>query len=165
MSNASKQHGKDGISSPIISASGAKGALKGAAVIASADLMTPEPTDAFWPKLAVEAAVVGLAAALEVSQSKTDDKPCISGNCCPPCSPYPKGTVGYQGPKTSVNGIHGTRNGTGEPHYIIFEVHQRQDTCKCRWQETKKLFGHHYLGEPKPGWINLNGKPRPPPYP
>lgn len=84
---------------------------------------------------------------------------------CNPCQPYPVGTIGYQGPKTSVHGIDGTRNGTGRLHYIIFQVQQNPKTCQCRWQETKKLFGHHYYGTPQSGWINLNGKSRPPSYP
>lgn len=32
------------------------------------------------------------------------------------------GTVGYQGPKTSRYGIHGTHTGSGEMHYILFVV-------------------------------------------
>ena len=87
------------------------------------------------------------------------------GNDCPPCEPYGVGTVGYQGPKLSVRGKDGTRAGTGALHYIIFEVQQNPKDCKCRWQETKKLYGHHYYGTPEPTWVNLNGKGRPPSYP
>lgn len=58
----------------------ARNVLRGASVVAAADLAVPEPTDLFWPKLALEAGIVGLAATLEVSQSKTDDKPCTSGD-------------------------------------------------------------------------------------
>ncbi|MEQ1546768.1 RHS repeat-associated core domain-containing protein [Methyloglobulus sp.] len=100
------------------------------------------------------------AAGSAIQDACSPDKP------CPPCSPYPVGQVGYQGPKQSVFGIDGTRSGTGKLHYIIFEVQQNPfDQCKCRWQETKKLFGHHFYGNPDPLWINLNGKGRPPTYP
>lgn len=58
---------------------------------------------------------------------------------CKPCQPYPVGVIGYQGPKISVHGIDGTRNGTGRLHYIIFQVQQNPKTCQCRWQETKKI--------------------------
>lgn len=84
--------------------------------------------------------------------SKVEQKICTTNNC-PPCTPYNKGSIGYQGPKTSVRGIHGTRAGTGQEHYIIFEVQQNPQNCQCRWQETKRLFGHHYLGRPLPNWI------------
>lgn len=84
---------------------------------------------------------------------------------CKPCQPYPVGVIGYQGPKISAHGIDGTRNGTGRLHYIIFQVQQNPKTCQCRWQETKKLFGHHYYSTPQSGWVNLNGRPRPPSYP
>ena len=98
-----------------------------------------------------------------ISDTKTGE--CKSDDGCPPCEPYAVGKVGYQGPKQSVRGIDGTRAGTGAFHYIIFEVQQNPNNCKCRWQETKKLFGHHYYGIPEPTWVNLNGKGRPPSYP
>lgn len=69
---------------------------------------------------------------------------------CPPCEPYPVGTVGYIGPKRSVYGIHGTQTGTGEEHYILYRVGQEnfERGCKCYWQEDKKIAGHHYMTQP-----------------
>lgn len=87
-------------------------------------------------------------------------------NGCPACSPYPVGTVGYQGPKTSVDGVDGTRGGSGKEHYILFEVQQNPKNCQCRWQETKKIAGHHYYFQPNIFYaVNLNGKARPHSYP
>ena len=78
---------------------------------------------------------------------------------CPPCSPYPAGTPGYQGPKVSQQGVD-----KGVPHYILFEVQQIPSTCQCIWKEnTKGLAGGHHADSPL--GIDLNGLPRPPPYP
>jgi RHS repeat-associated protein len=98
------------------------------------------------------------------------DRFCKPDDPCPPCKPFPVGTVGWQGPKTSVDGIDGTRAGTGKEHYILFEVQQypksHKESCACRWQETKKLAGHHYYFQPNLFMtVNLNGKGRPPSYP
>jgi RHS repeat-associated protein len=94
------------------------------------------------------------------------DKLCSPDDPCPPCKPYPVGTIGWQGPKTSVDGIDGTRSGTGKEHYILFEVQQNPKTCACRWQETNKIAGHHYYSQPNLFMtVNLNGKGRPPSYP
>ena len=94
------------------------------------------------------------------------DKLCTPDDPCPPCKPYSVGTIGWQGPKTSVDGIDGTRSGTGKEHYILFEVQQNPKTCACRWQENKKIAGHHYYSQPNLFMtVNLNGKGRPPSYP
>lgn len=103
--------------------------------------------------------------AVPIPNNPPKDEQCDKDSC-PPCTPYPVGTIGYQGPKTSTRGIHGTRAGTGEEHYILFEVQQNPQTCQCRWQENKKVAGHHYMWQPNLFMtINLNGKGRPPSYP
>lgn len=85
---------------------------------------------------------------------------------CSPCAPYPVDTIGSQGPKTAVRGVHGTRNGTGKEHCILFEVQQNPSTFQCRWQENKKIAGHHYMLQPTIFMsVNLNGKSWTPSYP
>lgn len=106
-----------------------------------------------------------MAPPVPIPNNPPKDEQCDKESC-PPCVPYPVGTIGYQGPKTSTRGIHGTRAGTGEEHYILFEVQQNPQTCQCRWQENKKVAGHHYMWQPNLFMtINLNGKGRPPSYP
>ncbi|MFA5982407.1 MAG: hypothetical protein WC782_00145 [Methylococcaceae bacterium] len=88
------------------------------------------------------------------------DDGCPSDKPCPPCSPYPAGSVGYQGPKVSQQGVD-----KGMPHYILFEVQQIPSTCQCIWKEnTKGLAGGHHSYDAPEG-IDLNGLQRPPPYP
>ncbi|WP_237184416.1 RHS repeat domain-containing protein [Rodentibacter caecimuris] len=102
------------------------------------------------------------------AQTKSENTSKCDKKQCPPCKPYPVGTIGYQGPKKSVHGMHGTRNGTGEMHYILFEVQQNppHKDCTCRWQESKKIAGHHYMYQPNIFLtVNLNGRERPPSYP
>ncbi|RYY80261.1 MAG: RHS repeat-associated core domain-containing protein [Moraxellaceae bacterium] len=90
---------------------------------------------------------------------------CHDGKC-PPCFPYPVGTVGYQGPKTSVRGTDGTRTGTGNEHYKLFRVVQDSRDCSCKWQQSNAIAGHHYFYQPNPAMaVNLNGKGYPPSYP
>ena len=81
---------------------------------------------------------------------------------CDPCTPYPVGTLGYQGPEIHQRGID-----AGEEHYHVFIVRQNPSTCECFWNNApKKQYGHSYRGPIGPGWINLNGSPkRPPNYP
>jgi hypothetical protein len=82
---------------------------------------------------------------------------------CPPCSPYPVGTVGHIGPEVGSSGID-----AGRPHYHLFIVEQIPSTCQCIWKEkTKSLTGqHHYYEQPNmPFSVNLNNSGRPPRYP
>ncbi len=82
---------------------------------------------------------------------------------CPPCSPYPVGTIGYQGPEVHKTGID-----AGTSHYHLFEVQQIPSNCKCIWKErTKAIAGdHHYYEQPNIHYsVNLNGSGRPPSYP
>ncbi|WP_150538443.1 RHS repeat domain-containing protein, partial [Actinobacillus vicugnae] len=136
------------------------------------------PIYAIWGLLfgtATYIAVDGTIKAIDESQkssSSTSSAPTITKECdknkCPPCEPYPVGTVGYQGPKTSQRGIHGVRSGSGEMHYILFVVQQLppEKGCTCRWQEDKRIAGHHYMNQPNPFvTVNLNGKGRLPSYP
>ena len=92
--------------------------------------------------------------------------PMDKGKCkpeCPPCTPYPVGSIGYQGPETHKTGID-----SGISHYHIFEVQQIPSNCKCIWkQRTEKITGNrHYYHQPNIYYaINLNGSGRPPKYP
>ncbi len=97
------------------------------------------------------------------NQSTTDISNCSKTEAgCPPCSPYPVGTLGYQGPEAHLRGTF-----AGREHYHIFEVQQNPNDCKCRWQKgSKSVWGHQYFGDINPSWINLNSSPnRPPNYP
>ena len=97
------------------------------------------------------------------NQSTTDISNCSKTETgCPPCSPYPVGTLGYQGPEAHLRGTF-----AGREHYHIFEVQQNPNDCKCRWQKgSKSVWGHQYFGDINPSWINLNSSPnRPPNYP
>ncbi len=97
--------------------------------------------------------------ALERVRAKAEEKdsPCTSGRCCPDCVPYPEGTPGYQGPKTSVRGKNGSRNndGVGIPHYKMYIVEQDRRDCSCKWKLDKRAQ-HHILQEPN--GINLNSR-------
>ena len=97
------------------------------------------------------------------NQSTTDISNCSKTETgCPPCSPYPVGTLGYQGPEAHLRGTF-----AGREHYHIFEVQQNPNDCKCRWQKgSKSVWSHQYFGDINPSWINLNSSPnRPPNYP
>lgn len=61
---------------------------------------------------------------------------------CPPCKPYPVGTIGYIGPRIVQRWADGTRNnggiGIGIQHFKVFAVQQNPNDCTCRWQQTQK---------------------------
>lgn len=71
---------------------------------------------------------------------------------CPPCTPYPEGTVGYKGPHT--NHDHYPIKAPN-PHLNISIVRQHKagpKKCKCYWERWK-------LGitpPPLPGWVDCN---------
>ena len=96
------------------------------------------------------------------NQSTTDISNCSKTEAgCPPCSPYPVGTVGYQGPESHSTGVY-----AGQSHYHIFVVNQNPNNCQCFWNiGPKKIWGHQYFGVLDPTWIDLNGSKRPPNYP
>ena len=107
--------------------------------------------------------------AQSTAQSKSESTSKCDKSPCPPCRPYPVGTIGYIGPRTVQIGVDGARNngGQGVPHFKLFSVNQNPNDCSCRWEHTKKImreYGHHTYDIP-PGAINLNGKGDPPSYP
>ena len=111
---------------------------------------------------AVGVGVVAMSIPSDTPKDDTDKKTCSSDNC-PPCSPYPVGTIGYQGSE-----VHKTGRDAGMSHFHLFEVQQIRTTCECIWKErTKSIAGdHHYYYQPNFAFaINLNGKGRPPSYP
>ena len=67
---------------------------------------------------------------------------------CPPCTPYPAGTVGYMGPH------YDDHFPCGNPHMNLFKVHQDPKTCKCYWRRNKPDCASG--ATPDPGWVNLN---------
>lgn len=92
------------------------------------------------------AGTVAIINSLSNSREEEIDNSCTKK--CPPCEPYPVDTIGYQGPKTTVKGKDSVLTGTGAMHYILFVVQQNPNDCKCRWQESKKIAGHHYYNQP-----------------
>ena len=104
------------------------------------------------------------------SQLTTDISNCSKTESgCPPCNPYPVGTLGYIGPRIVQRGADGARNNDGIeiPHFKVFAVQQNPKDCTCRWQQTQKvmqIYGHHTKFIPS-GAIDLNGKGDPPSYP
>ena len=103
------------------------------------------------------------------AQAEADGTAKCNKTKCPPCKPYPVGTIGYIGPRITQHGIDGSRNneGIGISHYKLFAVVQDNRDCSCKWQHTRQIkatYGHHIYDVPI-GAINLNGKGQPPSYP
>ena len=67
---------------------------------------------------------------------------------CPPCTPYPKGTIGYLGPHTDHD-----HYPIGRPHLNLFIVNQNTDTCKCFWNKNNPDAA---APPPAPNWVDLN---------
>lgn len=98
---------------------------------------------------------------LPIPNNPPKEEPCDKDSC-PPCAPYPVGTIGYQGPES-----HKTGQFANQSHYHIFVVNQNPNDCTCRWNNaSKKVYGHQYFGLKNLNWINLNSSAkRPPNYP
>jgi RHS repeat-associated protein len=82
---------------------------------------------------------------------------------CPPCEPYPVGTLGYQGPE-----VHSRGRYAGKSHYHLFIVEQIPSTCQCIWKEaTTRVAGDHAIADQPDIFytINKNEPNRPPSYP
>ncbi len=67
---------------------------------------------------------------------------------CPPCTPYPKGTIGYIGPHTDHD-----HYPIGRPHLNLFVVNQNPNSCKCFWNKNNPDAS---APPPAPGWVDLN---------
>jgi RHS repeat-associated protein len=78
----------------------------------------------------------------------------IKDSCkkCPPCMPFPKGTIGYQ----SDSGH--THYPASDPHLHLWQVNQRPSDCKCFWNEIGAADP-----PPQAGWVSLGarGDPKP----
>ncbi|MCX2962452.1 RHS repeat domain-containing protein, partial [Rodentibacter caecimuris] len=96
------------------------------------------------------------------SETKAESTSKCDKTKCPPCKPYPVGTIGYQGTESHERGMF-----AGQMHYHIFEVQQNPNDCKCRWKKgNKSIWGHQYFGAIDPSWVDLNSSSnRPPNYP
>jgi RHS repeat-associated protein len=68
---------------------------------------------------------------------------------CAPCSPHPKGTIGYIGPHTDHDHFP-----IGLPHLNLFVVNQNPKTCKCFWNKATPAAT---APPPHPDWVDLNG--------
>lgn len=76
-------------------------------------------------------------------QEKNEDCP---PDGCPPCSPYPKGTIGYIGPHTDHDHY------PYKHHVSLFSVNQNPNTCKCFWNKNNPDAAEY----PQSGWVDLN---------
>ena len=105
----------------------------------------------------IMAAAIGTQV-LPKDKVKTDDSPCTSGNCCPPCKPYPVGHPGFTGPKTVLTGIDRPvkDGGTGKVHYKKYVVKQDRRDCSCYWAIDNSMGHHVYI---KPVGKDLNNHP------
>jgi len=74
--------------------------------------------------------------------------------CCEPCTPYPAGTIGYEGPHYSH-----PAPPAGIPHLHLAFVNQIPwPNCGCRWDDIARPHG--FPPPPLPGWVDLNnGRP------
>ena len=71
---------------------------------------------------------------------------------CPPCKPYPKGTVGW----SRLDTTHGHYPING-PHLHLRQVNQRPSDCKCFWNDASPPVAEP---PPKPDWVDLTkGEP------
>jgi hypothetical protein len=71
-------------------------------------------------------------------------------NSCPPCTPYPKGTIGYREDYHSTNAP-----GVGYHHLNLYQVNQNPGTCKCFWNPGAKGYGYHANPPAEPDWVPL----------
>jgi RHS repeat-associated protein len=74
-------------------------------------------------------------------------------NYCPPCSPYPAGTVGYIGPHAADHYSKALGRNLN-PHLNLFSVNQDPGTCSCNWNKNNPDSAEP---PPLPGWVDLNG--------
>ena len=65
---------------------------------------------------------------------------------CPPCSPYPAGTIGYREDNHTTNAP-----GIGANHLNLYVVRQNRD-CKCFWNANNP---YHVNPPPLAGWVLL----------
>jgi RHS repeat-associated protein len=91
---------------------------------------------------AIGVGIVSLSGSTEVERCEDDER-------CPPCEPYPSGTVGYIGPHNDHD-----HYPIGRPHLNLFVVNQNPDTCQCYWNKNTPDAAKP---PPLPGWKDLNG--------
>lgn len=76
---------------------------------------------------------------------------CPNNGKCPPCSPYPAGTIGW----TRLDTSH-THFPVMGPHLHLRQVNQRKSDCKCFWNDLNPPAAP----PPLPGWVDLTrGEP------
>ena len=97
---------------------------------------------------AASAAAAGVAALFYPTELGNDELPPCQKKNCPPCSPYPAGTIGW----TRVDTGH-THYPAGDPHLHLLQVNQRKSDCKCFWNSPKPDVANP---PPLPGWVDLS---------
>ncbi|MEJ6401880.1 RHS repeat-associated core domain-containing protein [Yoonia sp. 2307UL14-13] len=73
---------------------------------------------------------------------------------CPPCTPYPAGTIAYR-----YDTGH-THYPAGDPHLNLHQVHQNPNNCRCFWRDGAKGYGEAVNPPPEPGWVQVFGAGR-----
>jgi RHS repeat-associated protein len=108
-----------------------------------------------WGGAALIAMMTGKAiyeTAKVINKAETASKQCDLP--CPPCKPYPAGTIGYQGPHTNHPHYPFKK---GEPHLHLYIVNQDPGSCKCFWNRP---IPDSAPFPPLPGWVDLSMYPR-----
>jgi RHS repeat-associated protein len=73
---------------------------------------------------------------------------------CPPCSPYPAGSIGYRSDHHPVS-----IQGIGDFHLNLYKVHQNPKTCECFIRRNKP---YHVNPPAQPDWFLLPSQGRGP---
>ena len=134
---------------------------KGVLSVISIDIMTPDPSDAAWPKWIAYGVLISAAAATGVVALSESDT--CSGKCqekpeeekkCPPCKTIsgriitPK-TLGYRPLDVIPNNV--KQHGVYGSHHNIFEANQMPyPKCDCFWAKQKYVLKPNQL---KPGMV------------
>jgi RHS repeat-associated protein len=105
---------------------------------------------AFEGCMATPACAAGVAAIVAGGIVAQETLPDEGEQCssCPPCTPYPAGTIGYR-----LDRGH-THFPAGDPHLNLYTVNQAPN-CKCRWNAGSTV-GKAVDPPPMLGWVDIS---------